>query len=331
MTIQSARLMLGGLAVLLGSCSPRGQDDIITIDGSSTVFPILEALAEEFSREHQGLITIGVSGTGGGFKKLCAREKDLIGASRPISAGELRRCAARGIEVVELPIAMDGIVVAAHPKNTWASQIDVQELQRLWRPEAQGQVMRWSQVRPQWPDRPIRLYGPGLDSGTYDYFTQAIVGEAHSSRGDFTSSEDDHTLITGVSRDEAALGFFGFAYYREHQDKLRALSVSAAPQRGAVAPTRQSIAQGTYWPLSRPLFVYVARHALERPQVRDFLSYALTRGQPFIEEVGYVPLPETIQALTRARLTSGQIGSVFMNAPPGQAMDQVLGSTTSDE
>jgi phosphate transport system substrate-binding protein len=245
--------------------SAPSSASVIRIDGSSTVYPITEAAAEEFQKQNPAKVTIGVSGTGGGFKKFCAGEIAIAGASRPIKETEEQACAAAKIDFVELPVAYDGLAVVVHPKNSWAKSLTVAELKKIWEPTAQQHVMTWSQVRAGWPDRPLQLFGPGVDSGTYDYFTKAIVGTEHKSRGDYTSSEDDNVLVQGVSRDEGGLGFFGLAYYEGNADKLKLVPIDdgiAENGRGPVQPSTQTVSDGTYQPLSRPVFLYIAKSAL---------------------------------------------------------------------
>jgi phosphate transport system substrate-binding protein len=287
-----------------------GMSGTVSGDGSSTVFPIMEAVAEEFQRENPDVrVTIGISGTGGGFKKFCSGETDLSNASRPIKPIEVEACRAGGVEYVEFPIAFDGLSVLVNPSNEFASCITVEELKRLWEPAAQGNVTRWSQVRAGWPDEEIHLYGAGVDSGTYDYFTEAVVGEEGSSRGDFTSSEDDNVIVQGIAGDPQALGFFGYAYYAENRDRLKLLEVDGAA--GCVAPSPETIVDGTYAPLSRPLFLYVNREALERPEVRAFVDYAITNAVSLVGETGYVPLTDELYRLARSRVAAGITGSIF--------------------
>ncbi len=283
-----AGAMTTAVALGVGVPSAVSQNSIIEIDGSSTVYPISEAMAEEFMAANRGTqITVGVSGTGGGFSKFCAGELDITGASRPIKASEVEACAAAGIEYIEVPVATDALTVVINPENDWAAEMTTEQLQTLWSPEAQGTITRWNQVDPSWPNEPIELFGPGTDSGTFDYFTETIMGEAGSSRADYTASEDDNTLVIGVSRDPNALGYFGLAYYLENQDTLKAVAVNG------VEPTPENVENGTYVPLSRPIFVYVKKSSLEeRPEVRAFVEFMLENGPELVPEVGYVPLSE---------------------------------------
>jgi phosphate transport system substrate-binding protein len=286
----------------------------IMIDGSSTVFPITEAVAEEFRANDSARVTIGVSGTGGGFKKFCNAETALTGASRPIKPSEVELCKSAGVEYIELPIAYDGISVVVNPKNDWASDMSVAELKTLWRPEAQAEIRRWSQVRRGWPDLEVHLFGPGVDSGTYDYFTLAIMGSEHASRGDFTSSEDDNVLVSGVAMDRLALGFFGYAYYSENRAKLKALGIddqNAANGKGPIMVSPASVIDGTYAPLSRPIFIYVSKAAAARPEVAAFTTFYIEHASRLASEVGYIPLPPQAYGLVSARFQAGVVGSVF--------------------
>jgi phosphate transport system substrate-binding protein len=294
--------------------APEAGTSVIRIDGSSTVYPITEAAAEEFQKQNPAKVTIGVSGTGGGFKKFCAGEIAIAGASRPIKATEEQACAASKIEFVELPVAYDGLAVVVNPKNTWAKSMTVTELKKIWEPGAQQKVLTWNQIRSNWPNKPLHLFGPGVDSGTYDYFTKAVVGEEHKSRGDYTSSEDDNVLVQGVSRDEGGLGFFGLAYYEENSDKLKLVPVDdgdAKNGEGPIAPSAESVSNGTYQPLSRPIFVYVAKSALSRPEVSAFLEFYLDKGPSLVKEARYIPLPAKAYELGRTRLQTGKTGSMF--------------------
>jgi phosphate transport system substrate-binding protein len=314
---------LGVLAVFTLAC--RGSQPasggsapgsrIIQVDGSSTVYPITEAVAEEFRRQSPDVrITVGASGTGGGFQKFCRGETDISDASRPIKPAEIETCQQAGIAFIELPIAYDGLAVVVHPKNSWASSITVAELKRIWEPEAQGKVRRWSQIRPGWPDREIHLFGAGVDSGTYDYFTEAIVGKEGASRGDFTSSENDNVLVQGIASDELALGFFGFAYYDQNKSKLKLLAVDDGNDnngKGPILPSVETVKNGTYQPLSRPIFTYVSQNAAERPEVRSFIEFFLTMGPKLVDEGGYVSLGDPSYELARQRFASRKTGTMF--------------------
>lgn len=268
---------------------------LVKVDGSSTVFPVTEAVAEEFQKAKKGgvRVTVGVSGTGGGFKKFCRGETDISNASRPISKKEIDDCKAAGIEFIELPIAFDALTVVLNPKNDWADKgISVAQLKAMWEPAAQGKITKWNQVNPAWPDRDLTLYGAGADSGTFDYFTEAVTGKSKSSRGDFTASEDDNVLVQGVSRDVNALGFFGFAYYEENKDKLKAAKIIAADGKPAVGPSMEAVLDGSYTPLSRPIFIYVNAKSLGKPEVKEFVEFYNKEGAALAAEVKYVPLPK---------------------------------------
>lgn len=307
-------LPLMAAAVFAAGCAERQERVLISIDGSSTVYPVTEAVAEEFmaSRRGETQVTVGVSGTGGGFKKFCRGETAISNASRPILEEEIKACAAAGVEFIELPVAFDALTVVINPANDWAGEMTVAELRTIWEPSAQGRIMRWNQVNPAWPDAPLRLFGAGADSGTFDYFTEAVTGKSKSSRGDFTASEDDNVLVTGVSQDDNALGFFGFAYYEENQDKLKAVKIKLDDQAAAVGPSPAAVMDGSYQPMSRPIFIYVnASHAAERPEVREFVEYYLTEAVELIEEVKYIPLPPRAYELGRAKFRAGATGTVF--------------------
>lgn len=295
---------------------PAGAANLIKVDGSSTVFPITEAVAEEFQKAEKGAIkvTVGISGTGGGFKKFCVGETDISDASRPIKETEVKLCGEKGIEYIELPVAYDGLAVVVNPKNNWVDQMTVAELKMIWEPAAQGKIMKWNQVRPTWPDKPIRLYGAGTDSGTFDYFTEAINGKEKACRGDFTASEDDNILVQGIASDVNALGFFGVAYYENNKDKLKLVAVDDgkdANGKGAQLPTYENVVKGTYQPLSRPLFVYVNMKAAEKPEVQRFVKFYMVNGAKLSKEVGYVALPKEAYTLGQARFDKRMKGSVF--------------------
>lgn len=315
MVVSTKSLLAGCVLVLAAGCGERGP--VIAVDGSSTVFPLTEAVAEAYKATGTSRVTVGVSGTGGGFKKLCNGEVSITGASRPIRPPEVQACAARGVAFVELPVAYDGIAIVVHPENTWVDHLTVDELKRMWQPQAQGTVERWSDVRPGWPARELHLFGPGVDSGTYDYFTAAVVGQEHASRGDFTSSEDDNVLVQGVSSDIDALGLFGLAYYLENADKLKLVPVDDGdPSNGAgpIAPSPDTVADGTYQPLSRPIFLYVALDDAASPTVARFVDFYLDRAPELAESVGYVALPEEASRLVRRRFADRTPGSLFGGA-----------------
>jgi phosphate transport system substrate-binding protein len=322
------------LAACGGGSSGTTASAVVTLDGSSTVFPISEAVAEEFQKAKAGVrVTVGISGTGGGFQKFCRGETDISNASRPITASEGEACAKAGITFVELPVAYDGLAIVVHPKATWADAITVAELKTMWAPEAQDKVARWAQVRPGWPDRELHLFGAGVDSGTYDYFTQAIVGKEGASRGDFTSSEDDNVLVQGIASDELALGFMPYAYYAENQAALKLVPVDdGKPDNGAgpIAPSVESVKGGTYQPLSRPVFIYVAIAALDRPEVASFVDFYLSRGGALAEEVGYVPLGDRGYQLVTEHYKARRTGSVFEHAGSqvGLTIEQLLARET---
>ncbi len=295
-----ALLLLSGLAAACGrgNEAESGLSGTVRIDGSSTVYPVTEAMVEEFQIANRNVrVTVGVSGTGGGFKKFCAGETDISDASRPIKERELETCRANGIEPVEITVAYDGLSIVVNPENDFAACMTVEELKRIWEPGSQ--IERWSQVRAEWPNEEIKLYGPGTDSGTFDYFTAAIVGEEDASRADFTASEDDAVLVQGVAGDRYALGYFGYAYYAENADKLKVVAVDGG--NGCVEPTPETVQSGEYTPLSRPLFIYVNRSALEaKPEVKAFLRFYLENAGELVPQVGYVPLsPERyVEALS---------------------------------
>jgi len=263
----------------------------IRVDGSSTVYPITEAIAEEYRSEQPSVrVTVGISGTGGGFKKFSRGETDISDASRPIKEGEIEQCKKNGVEFVELKVAYDGLAVIVNPENNWVDNITVEELKKIWEPKAQENITRWNQIREEWPDKKINLYGPGVASGTYDYFTKVIVGKSGSSRGDFTASEDDNVLVQGVAGDKYGLGFFGLAYYEENQEKLQLIPVDNGS--GPVKPSIKTVSKNTYKPLSRPVFIYVSKESAKKESVRDFVEFYLTHAKNIAKDVGYVPLPE---------------------------------------
>ncbi|HQP10351.1 MAG TPA: PstS family phosphate ABC transporter substrate-binding protein [Candidatus Omnitrophota bacterium] len=304
-----------GVMFLLAALIGPADADLIKVDGSSTVFPITEAVAEEFKNSGgQAKVMVGISGTGGGFKRFCRGETDISDASRPIKDSERTLCKESGITYIELPVAYDGLAVMVNVKNTWVDHLTVKELNRIWEPSAQGNIMNWSQVRPGFPDKPIVLFGPGTDSGTFDYFTEAINGKSAASRGDYTASEDDNVLVEGIASDEGAIGYFGLAYYEQNKDKLKLVPIDDEnPSNGAgpIAPSMETVMDATYQPLARPIFVYVSAKATQRPAIKEFINYYLKNAPSLVEEVGYIPLqPESYDAAVQ-RFNQGIKGTVF--------------------
>lgn len=304
-------LRLLTLLALLGSQTYAKDTTIIKVDGSSTVYPITEAVAEEFQIKKKGAVqvTVGISGTGGGFKKFCRGEIDISDASRPILTKEMLSCREANIQYYELPVAYDALTVMINPKNTWAETMTVAELKKIWEPAAQGKIMKWSQVRVGWPDQPITLYGAGADSGTFDYFTEAVVGKSKSSRGDFTASEDDNVLVQGIANDLNALGYFGYAYYAENKDKLKAVAIDNGS--GGILPSDDTVENGTYNPLSRPIFIYVNKKSANQPEIKEFIQFYIDQSPALVKEVKYVPLHADSYKMTLDRFQKGQVGTAF--------------------
>jgi len=301
------------LSVAAATVTGPAFAQIVKVDGSSTVYPITEAVAEEFQKAKKNAIkvTVGISGTGGGFKKFCRGETDIADASRPILKKEMDDCKAAGIEYIELPVAFDALTVVINPKNTFLRSISVAELKKMWEPAAQGKIMKWNQINPAWPDAPLKLFGAGSDSGTFDYFTEAVVGKAKSSRGDYTASEDDNVLVQGVARDVNAIGYFGFSYYVENKDKLKSVAIVEKPGKPAVEPSLEAVIKGTYQPLARPIFIYVSAKALSKPEVREFVQYYMTQGAKLSKEVKYVPLPDSAYKTAWEHVLKMKKGTVF--------------------
>lgn len=284
--------------LIIASCGTKSSTDEtaqmvgeIKIDGSSTVYPITEAIAEEFRVEQPKVkVTVGVSGTGGGFKKFGRGETDINNASRPIKGSEDSICKASNLKYLEVKVAFDGLAVLVNKENTWVDYFTVEELKKIWEPAAQGTVKKWSEIRTGWPEEEFHLYGPGVASGTYDYFTEVIVGKSGSSRGDFTASEDDNVLVKGIEGDKNAIGFFGLAYYEENKDKLKLVGVDNGS--GSVIPTFETVKNNTYAPLSRPVYIYVTDAAAKRPEVSAFVQFYLNNASVLVKDVGYIPLPD---------------------------------------
>jgi phosphate transport system substrate-binding protein len=304
-------LLFASFAVMLALLPRVARAQIIQIDGSSTVFPITEAVAEEFQKAKKSAVkvTVGIAGTGGGFKKFCRGETDISDASRPILKQEMEACKGAGIDYYELPVAFDALTVMVNPKNDWVKTLTIADLKKMWEPSAQGKVTNWNQIRPEWPNAPLKLFGPGADSGTFDYFTEAIVGKAKASRGDFTASEDDNVLVQGIANDKNALGYFGFAYYIENQKKLKAVPVDGG--KGPVLPSAKTVEDGTYQPLSRPIFIYVSKKSAEKPEIKEFIEFYMKNAATLVKQVKYVPLPAKAYALGLEHFKKGKLGTVF--------------------
>ncbi len=303
-----------GAATLITACAAVNSrtPQPIKIDGSSTVYPITRAVAEKFNALQKNDVDIIVefSGTSGGFRRFCAGETDISNASRPIRTQEMEVCNQNQIRYIELPIAFDALTVVVNKDNTWVSSLTTEELKKIWQPAAQDKIKRWNQIRPEFPDKPLNLFGAGKDSGTFDYFTEAIVGTEDSSRSDYVASEDDDILVQRVSQDANALGYFGLAYYEKGSNNLKAVAIDSG--KGAVLPSRETVVKAEYQPLARPLFIYVnAEKAQNNPALRDFVQFYLENGQTIVEEVGYIPLTDEHYHLDRVTFFNGEVGTVF--------------------
>ena len=305
------KLLFSLTALFLISCGGGSETETSTdllsgdvkIDGSSTVYPITEAVAEEFRAVQPNVkVTVGVSGTGGGFKKFSRGETSISNASRPIKDSEATACNDNNISYVGLSVAYDGLAVLINPENTWVDYFTVEELQKIWNPDAQGKIMYWNQIREEWPNEELRLFGPGTASGTYDYFAEAICGKKVGTRGDYTASEDDHVLVQGIAGDKYGLGFFGLAYYEENKDKLKLVGVDNG--NGAVSPSIETVSNGTYAPLSRPIFIYANNTAKDREEVKEFVEFYLNNAGDLVEDVGYIPLQPNEYELEKEKFKS---------------------------
>jgi len=313
--------------LLFLSASLFAQRKFIKIDGSSTVFPLTEAVAEDFQTKYRGKIqvTVGISGTGGGFKKFCRGQTDIQNASRPISLSERAQCQEKGISFIELPVAYDALAVIVNPKNNWINWISVDQLQKIWEPAAQGKIKFWSDVDAKLPKIPLNLYAPGSDSGTFDYFTEVVVGKAKSSRGDFTASEDDNTIVQGVSRDLGALGYLGFAYFQNNRDKIKALAILDKTGKKPVLPSYEAVLSGQYKPLSRPIFIYVNLNSLkQKDQVELFTQFYLDHARTLSQEIQYVPLSEKVYSYLKIRLVKRQAGSNFLSHNSQKKLEELI-------
>ncbi|WP_090827398.1 PstS family phosphate ABC transporter substrate-binding protein [Nitrosovibrio tenuis] len=318
--------ILSVLIGFVGIASVAVAGTTIKIDGSSTMYPITEAVAEDFQASKKGAIkvTLGVSGTVGGFTKFCRGEIDIANASRPIQKNEMKACNKAGIQYVELPVAFDALTVVVNPKNDWSKTMTVAELKKMWEPAAQGKITKWSQVNRKWPDEPFKLYGPGPASGSFDYFTQAIIGEAKSSRSDFTEFEDHNAVVQHVAADKNALGFVGFSYYAENQEKVRAVAIDNGTGNG-VYPSAEAIEDGTYQPLSRPIFIYVNMKAAEKPEVKEFVTFYIKNAPSIVKRVHYFTLPPRAYTADMEFFRTKRLGTVFDGfIPVGLTIDDLL-------
>jgi phosphate transport system substrate-binding protein len=319
MTIQKIKSMMYYVVIALavsvaGLKQVQAADKMIKIDGSSTVYPISEAVAEEFQKKTGVKVTVGESGTGGGFKKFCRGETDISDASRPISQKEMDACKEAGVQYIELPVAYDALTVVVNSKNVWVKSFTVEELKKIWAPGSS--VKNWNQVNPTYPNQPLQLFGPGTASGTFDYFTEAINGKAKSSRTDYTPSEDDNVLVQGVTGNAGGLAYFGYAYYEENKDKLRAIPIIAKGSTTPVLPSPEAVMNGTYQPLSRPLFIYVnATAAAFRPEVKAFVNFYLENAPTLVKEIKYVPLPADDYAAVTEHFKALKPGTGFNGTP----------------
>jgi phosphate transport system substrate-binding protein len=287
------------LSLFLLGCAGCSSSQI-KVDGSSTVFPVTEAVVEAYSQEHPGArVVAGKSGTGGGMKKFYQGEIDICNASRAIKDNERQLCQQQGIAFIELSIAFDGLAVVIHPENDWCECLTVAQLKELWRPESE--VRTWSDLDPAWPKEEIELFGPGTDSGTFDYFTEVIVGEEKSSRADYTASEDDNMLVSGVQSNRYALGYFGYAYYDKNKERLKVVGIDAG-DGNCIKPSQKTVRDNSYTPLSRPLFIYVNKASLARPEVASFVAYYLESSSRLAEKVGYVPVSDEVASENEQRL-----------------------------
>jgi phosphate transport system substrate-binding protein len=326
------RVLVAASVAFLGLTGlAHAQDKVVKVDGSSTVAPISEAVAEAFQKKSPYKVTVGTSGTGGGFKKFVRGDIDISDASRPIKKEEIDECAKNGIEYIELPVAFDALTVVVHPQNTWAASMTTEELKKVWEPAAQGKITRWNQIRPEWPDAELKLFGAGTDSGTFEYFTEAIVGKAKESRGDYTASEDDNVLVRGVEGNKFALGYFGMSYYEAHKARLKAVKIDwtkdgKSQSGGPVEPSLANVVAAKYNPLSRPLFIYVNKKSAEtKPEVKAFVDYYLAHAQETVRSVKYVPFTSETYAAVTARWKAMKTGTAFKGASAvGMSLDDVL-------
>lgn len=300
---------------------------MVKIDGSSTVYPITQAVADQFQEVKKGTmqVTVAVSGSGGGFRKFCRGEIDIVNASRPILKNEMKECKNTGVQYVEIPVAFDALTVAIHPGNTWSRAMTVAQLKRIWEPAAEGKITHWNQIDSAWPAEAIKLFGPARDSGTYDYFTEAVIGKTKSSRADFSRSEDDTGLVRAVAGDKNGLGFLGFAYYVENQDKVAAVAIDNGNGQGAVLPSVETVEDGSYQPLSRPMFIYVSLKAAEKPEVKEFVEFYLKNALLLVKETHFFPLPPRAYTTMLGHFNKKRAGTVFNGVPViGLTIDELI-------
>ncbi len=304
----SMSILLSGSVSIISAVSAQS---IIKIDGSSTVYPITKAAADKFqiAKKNAINVTVDISGSGGGFKKFCRGEIDIVNASRPILKNEIKDCNNSHVQFVEIPVAFDALTVAVHPENTWSTTMTVAELKKMWEPAAQGKITKWNQINPAWPDESFKLYGADTDSGTFDYFTEAIVGKIKSSRNDFTESENDNVLVEGVASNKNGLGFFGFAYYIEDQTKVTAVAINNG--KGGVLPSVETVENGNYQPLSRPIFIYVNAKATEKPEIKEFVEFYMKNAILLVKEAEFFPLPPRAYTTMMEHFNKKRVGTVF--------------------
>ena len=304
----SMSILLSGLINIINAANAQST---IKIDGSSTVYPITKAVADKFqiAKKNTIKVTVNISGSGGGFKKFCRGEIDIVNASRPILKNEIKDCKNSRVQFVEIPVAFDALTVAVHPENTWSTTMTVAELKKMWEPAAQGKISKWNQINPAWPDESFKLYGADTDSGTFDYFTEAIVGKIKSSRDDFTESENDNVLVEGVASNKNGLGFFGFAYYIEDQTKVTAVAINNG--KGGVLPSVETVENGNYQPLSRPIFIYVNAKATEKPEIKELVEFYMKNAILLVKEAGFFPLPPRAYITMMEHFNKKRVGTVF--------------------
>jgi len=332
--VLSLSLLTGVL--VLAAAAARAQAPTVRVDGSSTVFPVAEAVAEEFQKSKKGAIkvTVGIAGTGGGFKRFARGETDVSNASRPIMKEEMKACKEAGIEYIELPICFDALTVAVNPKNDWVTSITIDDLKKIWEPAAQGKITHWNQVRSEWPNEKLVLFGAGSDSGTFDYFTEAVCGKAKASRGDFTASEDDNVLVQGIEGNKYALGYIPYAYYEPHKDRMKALAIEWPKNavKTPVLPSMENVLKGTYNPLSRPLFIYVNKKSADKPEVKEYVEFFLEEGAKLAQEVKYLPLPAAAYTAGLRRFNQRQVGTGFGGVPEvGVSIEDLMRRTPVTE